>query len=47
MKTLVITANEAIVERIISLFELFPRDQYEMAVLSDSREKSTPPPSFH
>lgn len=33
MKTLVIKADDAIVERIVSLFELFPKNQYEMKIV--------------
>ena len=33
MKTMVIKADESIVERIVSLFDLFPKDRYELSVL--------------
>ncbi len=33
MKTMVIKADDTIVERIVSLFDLFPKEQYEMTVM--------------
>lgn len=39
MKTLVIKANDMLIERVISLFELFPKDQYELAVIPEKESK--------
>ena len=39
MKTLIIKAEDTIVERIASLFELFPREQYDIAVFPYTREE--------
>jgi len=39
MKTVLIKANDIIVERIVSLFELFPKDQYELSVLPYTEEE--------
>ena len=35
MKTLVIKASDTLIERIVWLFELFPQDQYELAVIPE------------
>ena len=47
MKTLVIKANDALIERIVWLFELFPQDQYDLSVIpgplpSIDHENGTP-----
>ena len=39
MKTLVIKANDTLIERIVWLFELFPRDQYDLSVIPDAPPK--------
>ena len=39
MKTVLIKANDIIVERIVSLFELFPKDQNELSVLPYTEEE--------
>jgi hypothetical protein len=39
MKTLVIKANDTLIERIVGLFELFPKDQYDLSVISDTSSK--------
>lgn len=44
MKTLVITANDLLIQRIVSLFELFPKDQYELSVRNSATEHKTPQP---
>ena len=44
MKTLVITANDSFIQRIVSLFELFPKDQYELSVRNNATEPKTSQP---
>lgn len=44
MKTLVITANDLLIQRIVSLFEFFPKDQYELSIKQSETKRETPPP---
>jgi hypothetical protein len=39
MKTMIIKADDAIVERITLLFELFPKEQYELSVSPYTEEE--------
>lgn len=39
MKTMVIKADDVIVERIVSLFDLFPKERYELAVMPYTEEE--------
>jgi hypothetical protein len=41
MKTLVIKADDALVERLSSLLELLSKNQYEMKIVSDTSEESS------
>ena len=39
MKTMLIKADDVIVERIVSLFELFPKERYELSVSPYTEEE--------
>ena len=41
MKTLTITANDLLIQRLVSLFEFFPKDQYELSVKNSADERKS------